>query len=100
MCSMTPSFDSSFVLNALRIVQHGAVPVAQDVRAEPAGQAEHPRLQARREDRLHHGLAGLEVLARDRHAARFASSWMAGRSTVRFGAPFANGTPSMSAAHA
>jgi hypothetical protein len=32
--------------------------------------------------------------------SRFASSWIAGKSTVRFGAPFANGTPSMIAAHA
>ena len=29
-----------------------------------------------------------------------ASCWMAGMSTVRFGAPFANGIPSCSAAHA
>jgi hypothetical protein len=32
--------------------------------------------------------------------SRFASSWIAGKSTVRLGAPFANGTPSMMAAHA
>src|SRR3712207_8125834 len=37
-------------------------------RAVPAVEAEHPRLEARREDGLHQGLARLEVLAADGHA--------------------------------
>src|SRR5262249_20896259 len=35
----------------------------------PAVQAEHPHLQARREQRLHERLAGLEILAANRDAA-------------------------------
>jgi hypothetical protein len=50
--------------------------------------------------RLHPGLAGLEVLARDRHAALPASSSSAGKSTARFGAPLQYGTFSMMQAHA
>ena len=72
-----------------RIVEHLAVAVAEDVRREPALQAQHPRLQARRDDRLHEGLAGLEVLAGDGHALARAISMSAGMSTDRFGAPLA-----------
>ena len=51
------------------IVEHLAVAVAEDVGREPALEADHPGLQSRGDDRLHQRLAGLEVLAGDRHAA-------------------------------
>jgi len=47
----------------------------------------------RREDRLHEGLAGLEVLSADRDVVFFGELDQGGMSTVRFGAPFAKGTP-------
>src|SRR6266508_2304078 len=53
-----------------RVVQDLAVAVAQDVRREPALQAQHPGLESGRDDRFHHRLTGLEVLARDRNALR------------------------------
>src|SRR5690606_10718538 len=53
---------------AVGIVQHLAVAVAQDVRGEPALDAEHPRAEAGRDQRLHERLTGLEVLAGDRDA--------------------------------
>jgi hypothetical protein len=56
-------------LKALLVVQHLTGAVAQDVRRVPALQAEHPRLEARRNDGLHQRLAGLEVLAGQRNAA-------------------------------
>ena len=51
-------------------------------------------LKPGRQDRLHQRLAGLEVLAADRHAVAVgaARACTAGR-TDRFGAPLANGTP-------
>ena len=55
-------------LEALWVVEHLAVAVAEDVRRVPAVEAEHARLQHRREYRLDQGLAGLEVLAADRNA--------------------------------
>ena len=54
-------------LEGLRIVQHLAVAIAQDVGGVPAGEAEHACLERRREHALHHRLARLEVLAADRH---------------------------------
>ena len=54
-------------LEGLGIVEHLAVAVAEDVGGEPALDAEHAGLEAGREDRLHQRLAGLEVLAGDRH---------------------------------
>ena len=60
---------TSLRLEALRIVEHFAVTVAEDVGAEPAVHPEQAGLEARRQDRLHEGLAGLEVLAADRHVA-------------------------------
>ncbi len=54
-------------LEALRVVEHLAVAVAEDVRRVPAAEAEHACLQHRREHRLDQGLAGLEVLAADRN---------------------------------
>jgi hypothetical protein len=54
-------------LEGVRIVQHFAVPVAQDVGGEPAGDADEAGLQPGRQDGLHQGLAGLEVLAGDGH---------------------------------
>src|SRR5579872_3211564 len=58
-----------FGAEAVRIVEHLSVSVAEDVRTVPAVQAEHPRLQARREDGLQQCLSGLEVLPGDRNAA-------------------------------
>ena len=55
-------------LEALWVVEHLAVAVAEDVRGVPAVEAQHARLEHRREDRLDQGLAGLEVLAADRNA--------------------------------
>src|SRR6185437_8996497 len=52
-------------LEGFRIVEHLAVAVAEDVGREPAGEAEHPGLEPGRENGLHQGLAGLEVLAAD-----------------------------------
>ena len=76
MCSSTPSFETSLRLERLRIVEHLAVAVAEDVGRVPALEAEQARLEAGREDRLHQGLAGLEVLAGDRHAVLLARSSM------------------------
>ena len=56
-------------LEVLRVVQYLAVPVPQDVGGVPAAQAQHPGLEAGGQHGLHEGLAGLEVLAGDRHAA-------------------------------
>ena len=53
-------------LERLRIVEHLAVAVAEDVGRVPALEAEVARLEAGREDGLHQRLAGLEVLAADR----------------------------------
>src|SRR5207237_10128840 len=50
-----------------RIVQHLTVAVAEDVRREPSLESEHPRLESRRDDRLHERLTRLEVLSGDRH---------------------------------
>src|SRR5918997_5632170 len=55
-------------LETARVVEDLAVPVTEYVGRVPAFQAEQPRLQTRGDDRLHQGLAGLEVLARHRHA--------------------------------
>src|SRR3569623_1279416 len=55
-------------LERLGVVEDLAVAVTEDVRRVPALEAEHARLEAGREDRLHQGLARLEVLAGDRHA--------------------------------
>jgi hypothetical protein len=64
-------------LEALRVIEHLAVPVAEDVRRVPAGEAEQPRLQTGRDKdrervRLLSEQAGLDrdylanVLARHR----------------------------------
>jgi len=50
-------------LEALLVVQDLPIAVAQDVRRVPPCKTKHPGLQARGDDRLHQGLAGLEVLA-------------------------------------
>ena len=55
-------------LEAFRVVQHLAVAIAEDIGRVPAGQAQHPGLDHRRDHRLQQSLAGLEVLAADRHA--------------------------------
>src|SRR5437762_9482213 len=47
----------------LRIVEHLAVAVAEDVRRVPALDAEETRLETRRDNRLDQRLAGLQVLA-------------------------------------
>ena len=69
MYSSAESLLSSLDLEGARIVQHFAVAVAQNVGREPAVHAQHARLQAGRDQGLHEGLAGLEVLAADRNAA-------------------------------
>jgi len=56
-------------LEVLRIVEHFTVAVAENVGGIPTRQAEHARLQHRRDHGLHHGLAGLEVFAADGDAA-------------------------------
>src|SRR6266545_4457264 len=53
-----------------RVVQDLAVAVAEDVRREPAFQAQHPGFESGRDDRFHHRLTRLEVLSRDRKALR------------------------------
>ena len=53
-------------LERFRIVQHLAVAVAEDVGRIPALDAEQPRLESRRDDRLDQRLARLHVLAGDR----------------------------------
>ena len=53
-------------LERFGIVQHFAVAIAEDVRRIPAVDAEQPRLEARRDDRLDQRLARLHVLAGDR----------------------------------
>ena len=52
-----------------RIFQHFAVAIAQNVGRKPARHPQHARLQSRRDQRLHEGLAGLEILAADRNLA-------------------------------
>ena len=56
------------------IVQDFSVAIAENVRREPAGDAEHPRLESGRDQRLHERLAGLEILAADGQLA-FASEF-------------------------
>ena len=68
MCSSDAELRHLLRLERLRIVEHLAVAVAEDVGRVPALDAEEARLEAGREDRLHQRLAGLEVLAADRHA--------------------------------
>ena len=89
MVSSTPSLRDLLGLEALGIVEHLAVAVAEDVGREPAADAEHARLEARREDGLHQRLAGLEVLAAIGTASSRRARRSAGMSTVRFGAPLA-----------
>src|SRR5216117_1625918 len=60
-----------FGLERLRIVQHLAVAIAENVGGIPAREAEHARLERRGEDALHHRLTGLEVLAADRYVVLF-----------------------------
>jgi hypothetical protein len=55
-------------LEVVRVVEHLAVAVAEDVGRVPAVEAEHAGLEHRAEHGLDEGLAGLEVLARDRDA--------------------------------
>ena len=50
-------------LERLRIVEHFAVAVAQDVGRVPAAHAEHARLEAGRDHRLDQRLSGLHVVA-------------------------------------
>ena len=57
---------SSFVLNGFRIVEHFPVAVAEDVRRVPALDAQQPRLEPRRDDRLDQRLTGLQILTRQR----------------------------------
>src|SRR5207247_10485794 len=52
---------------AVRVVEHLAVAVAQDVRRIPAAEPKHAGLQHRSDDRLHERLPSLEVLATDRN---------------------------------
>ena len=59
-------------LEVLRGVEHLAVAVAEDVRGVPAAHTEHAGLETRGQQGLHERLAGLEVLAGDRHAATLA----------------------------
>src|SRR5215211_1644691 len=54
-------------LQASFVVEDLAVPISEDVGRVPALEAQRPGLQARRHDGLQEGLAGLEVLARDRY---------------------------------
>ncbi len=68
-------------LEGAGIVEHLAVAVAEDVGGEPAVHAEHARLEAGRDQRLHEGLAGLEILAADRDIA-FARQVEQGRDVV------------------
>src|SRR6266536_2952907 len=53
----------------VRIVQHVAVPIAQDIRGKPAVQAQLPGFQSRSNNGFHERLAGLKILAADRYAA-------------------------------
>ena len=55
-----------FRFERLRIVQHFAVAVPENVRGVPAVHAKQPCLQARGNHRLDERLAGLEILAHDR----------------------------------
>ena len=82
-------------LERLRVVEDLAVAVAEDVGGVPALDAEHAGLEAGGEDGLHQGLAGLEVLAGDRHVVGRASSSSAGVSRLRLGAPLAIGMPQL-----
>src|SRR5437879_1978161 len=50
-------------LEGLGVVEHFSVAVTKDVGGVPAGEPEHAGLEGGRQDRLHHRLAGLEVLA-------------------------------------
>src|SRR6266545_4875108 len=56
-------------LEGVGVVEDLAVAVAEDVRREPAVEAEEPRMQHRRDGGLHERLAGLEVLAAGDHRA-------------------------------
>ena len=72
-CSMWSSTDLLALLlrlERLRIVEHLAVAVPQDVRRVPAVDAEEPGLEPRRDHRLHQRLAGLEVLPGQRSSRR------------------------------
>ena len=51
-------------LERLRVVEDLTITVAENIGGEPAFDPEHPGLEARGEDGLHEGLAGLEVFAR------------------------------------
>ena len=53
-------------LERLRIVEHFAVAVAQDIGRVPALDADQPRLEAGRDDRLDQRLPRLQILARQR----------------------------------
>ena len=53
-------------LERLGIVEHLAVAVAEDVRRVPAADAEQPRLETGRDDRLDQRLPGLHVVAGER----------------------------------
>src|SRR3954471_11721379 len=53
-------------LERFGIVEHFAVAIAEDVGRIPAFDAEQARLQPGRDDRLDQGLAGLQILARQR----------------------------------
>ena len=58
-----------FGFERTRVVENFAVAIAQDIGREPAVHSQHARLQSRRDQRLHEGLAGLEILAADRNVA-------------------------------
>ena len=51
------------------IFQHFAVAIAQNVGGKPAVQPQHAHLQARRDQRLHERLAGLEIFSANGKAA-------------------------------
>src|SRR5205085_1548218 len=59
-----------FGLERFGVVEHLAVAVAENVCRVPTVEAEHTRLESRREYGLHQRLPGLEVLAADGHAVR------------------------------
>ena len=77
----------------LGVAEHHAVAVAEDVVADPAEDFQIAPGEQRREHGLEQRLAGLQVLARERHAALPASSSSAGIVAPRDGVRFTYGNP-------
>ena len=69
MYSSTPSFDSSLVLKLSGSSSTSPSRLPRMLVEYQPVDAEHPRLEHRREHGLDHRLAGLEILAADGHAA-------------------------------